>query len=68
MLTIDKSETKGNKVCGMRLIIPGNDLMADAQCKTFEEAAMLVTNVLKRQIEKRKKHYSSIKTAGSSIE
>ena len=37
-LKLDKSDTKENKVCEIRLAIPGNDLLASAQCKTFEEA------------------------------
>ena len=32
LLKIDKSETKGNKICDIRLVIPGNDLLAGAQC------------------------------------
>jgi ribosomal subunit interface protein len=54
VLKINKSETKENKVCDMRLIIPGNDLLAGAQSKTFEEAAILAIGALEKQIEKRK--------------
>jgi ribosomal subunit interface protein len=54
VLKIDKSATKESKVCDMRLIIPGNDLLAGAQSKTFEEAAMLAIGALEKQIEKRK--------------
>lgn len=54
VLKIDKSETKENKVCTMRLIIPGNDLMAGAQSSTFEEATMHAIEALERQIHKRK--------------
>ena len=39
-LNVENSDTKENKACGIRLIIPGNDLWASAQCKTFEEAAV----------------------------
>ena len=54
LLKIDKSETKGNKICDIRLVIPGNDLLAGAQCKTFEEATMQVIEALEKQIEKKK--------------
>ena len=30
-LKLDKSDTKENKVCEIRLAIPGNDLLANAQ-------------------------------------
>ena len=52
--SIDKSDTKENKLCDLRLVIPGNDLMASAQCKTFEEATAQAVEALERQIEKRK--------------
>ncbi len=52
--SLDKSDTNENKVCDIRLVIPGNDLMARAQCKTFEEATAQAVEALERQIEKRK--------------
>ncbi|MCW3090169.1 MAG: raiA [Ferruginibacter sp.] len=53
-LSTDKSSTNENKVCDIRLLIPGNDLMAKAQCKTFEEATVHACDALTRQIEKHK--------------
>lgn len=52
--SIDKSSTKENKVCDIKLSIPGNDLIAKAQCKTFEEATSQCLDALHRQIEKKK--------------
>lgn len=52
--SIDKSGTKENKVCNIRLVIPGNDLLATAQCETFEEATAQSIEILERQIKKRK--------------
>ena len=52
--SIDKSDTKENKLCDIRLVIPGNDLMASAQCKTFEEAVAQAAGALEKQIEKKK--------------
>jgi putative sigma-54 modulation protein len=53
-LSTDKSENKENKVCAIRLVIPGNDLLASAQCKTFEEAVAQSCDSLNKQIEKQK--------------
>ena len=53
-LKLDKSDTRENKVCELRLAIRGNDLLASAQCKTFEEAAAQCVEVLEKQIKKRK--------------
>jgi putative sigma-54 modulation protein len=52
VLKIDKSEANENKVCDMRFIIPGNDLLASAQCKTFEEAAMLAIGALENKLKR----------------
>jgi putative sigma-54 modulation protein len=54
VLAIDKSSTNDNKFCEIRLIIPGNDLFAKAQCKSFEEATSETVSALERQIEKHK--------------
>ncbi|MEO5893337.1 MAG: ribosome-associated translation inhibitor RaiA [Ferruginibacter sp.] len=53
-LSTDKSATNENKVCDIRLVIPGNDLLAKAQCKTFEEAIAQAADALIKQIEKHK--------------
>ncbi len=53
-LSLDSSSTKDNKHCRIRLVIPGNDLLATAKCPTFEEAVLQSAEALERQIEKRK--------------
>ena len=53
-LKVDKSDTRDNKVCRIRLIIPGNDMLSGAQCKTFEAATAQAVEALERQIERRK--------------
>ncbi len=53
-LRLDNSHTKENKVCQIRLAIPGNDLLATAQCETFEKAILKVVKLLKRQVQKLK--------------
>ena len=50
----EKSHTKENKLCDIRLVIPGNDLLAHAQCKTFEQGIDKSIDVLIKQIEKKK--------------
>jgi putative sigma-54 modulation protein len=53
-LSLDKSTTNENKVCDIRLVIAGNDLIAKAQCKSFEEAVAEAADALVKQIEKHK--------------
>lgn len=53
-LKLDKSDSNENKVAEIRLAVPGKDLFAKKQCKTFEEATDLAVDALKRQIKKYK--------------
>lgn len=53
-LRLDNSDTKENKLCEIRLAIPGNDLLASAQCKTFEEAVSNAVEIIKGQIKRKK--------------
>ena len=53
-LRLDSSSANENKNCRIRLLIPGNDLLATAQCKTFEEAIAQSVEALEKQIKKRK--------------
>jgi len=54
ILRLEKSDTRDNKIAEIKLKIPGNDLFAKKQSKTFEEATDLAVDALKRQISKRK--------------
>ena len=63
--SVDKSDTKENKVCDIRLVIPGNDLLSSVQCKTFEEATAQAVEALEKQIEKKK---TKLNAARKSIE
>ena len=58
---IEKSSTNENKICEIRLIISGYDLMASAQCETFEAAIAETSEALERQIEKRKTKLLNVK-------
>ena len=54
VLRLDNSETKENKLCEIRLAIPGNDLMANTRCKTFEKAVSNAVEIIKGQIKRKK--------------
>lgn len=45
-------EARENKVVEVRLAVPGNDLFAKKQGKTFEEAAIEAAEALRNQINK----------------
>jgi len=51
----------------MRLIIPGNDLLATAKCRTFEEAVVQSAEALERQKQsgKQKREWLQNKITGS---
>ena len=53
-LKLDKSQKHDNKVCEIRLAVPGNDLFAKRQCKTFEEATNEVVEALQKQLRRNK--------------
>lgn len=53
-LKVDKNATNENKIVEIRLAIPGKELFAKKQCKTFEEATDLSVEALRRQISKHK--------------
>lgn len=51
-LRMDTSESKENKVCEIKAVIPGNDLFASRQTKSFEESVKVVVEALKHQIDR----------------
>lgn len=53
-LRLDKNNEQENKVAEVKILLPGNELFAKKQCKSFEEAADLAVRALKRQVEKHK--------------
>jgi putative sigma-54 modulation protein len=55
ILRVEKSATRDNKITEIKLLIPGNDLFAKKQSKTFEEATDQAIDALKTQISKRKR-------------
>jgi putative sigma-54 modulation protein len=53
-LKVDKSSERDNKLVEIKVLIPGNELFAKKQCKSFEEATDETLDALKAQIIKYK--------------
>lgn len=51
-LRMDTSESKENKICEIKAVIPGNDLFASRQTKRFEDSVKVVVDALKHQIDR----------------
>ncbi len=54
ILKLDKSGTTENKVAEISLAVPGADLFAKKQSKTFEESVDLSCDALRKQLIKKK--------------
>lgn len=54
VLKLDKDNEKGNKNATVMLDVPGGILVAERQCKTFEESVDLCVEALKKQLERTK--------------
>lgn len=53
-LKLENTEDDANKITEIRLNIPGNQLFASHQCKSFEEGTDLAVESLRKQIQKHK--------------
>lgn len=53
-LRLDKAQDKSNKIAEVRLLLPGKELFAKKQSKTFEEATDLAVEALRRQVRRYK--------------
>ena len=54
ILKVENSHKTANKVAEIKLMIPGNDIFAKKQCKSFEEATDTAVQALRRQLKKHK--------------
>lgn len=54
ILRVENSSTSDNKIVEVKLLVPGPDLFAKRQCRTFEEATDLAVEALRRQLKKTK--------------
>lgn len=53
-LKLENGESEANKIAEFKINIPGNQLFAKGQAKSFEEATDLAVESLRRQINKQK--------------
>jgi len=53
-LKLENSEDTDNRICEIRLAVPGNDLFAKRQAQTFELATSEVVDALEHQLNKLK--------------
>lgn len=53
-LKLENVDDEENKITEIKLMLPGNQMFAKEQCKTFEEATDLAVESLRKQIEKHK--------------
>ncbi len=58
-LKLENTDVEENKITEIKLLIPGNDLFAKEQCKTFEQATDKAVESLNRQLDKRKEKLRS---------
>ena len=60
MLNFDKSKKKftNNKEAKIKIEIPGNDLYAEKEATTFEEAVDLTLDALEKQVKKYKSKFN----------
>ena len=54
VLKVENSNNTENKVAEIKLLIPGNDIFAKKQCKSFEEATDTAVEALRKQLKKHK--------------
>lgn len=53
-LRLDKNSANENKIAEVKILMPGKELFAKKQCKSFEEAADLAVDALRKQVSKHK--------------
>jgi putative sigma-54 modulation protein len=53
-LKLENVEDEANKIAEIKLLLPGCQVFAKEQCKSFEEATDLAMESLRKQIEKHK--------------
>ncbi len=60
ILKIDNNSTGENKIAEIKLSVPGNDIFAKKQCKSFEEATDEAVEALRRQLKKHKEKLNKV--------
>ena len=59
-LKVDNTAATENKIAEIKLFIPGKELFAKKQCKSFEEAADLACEALRKQVRKHKSKHKDL--------
>ena len=62
-LKLENVEDEANKITEIKLMLPGNQIFAKEQCKTFEEATDLAIESLRKQIERHKQKKTAVAEA-----
>jgi putative sigma-54 modulation protein len=57
-LKLDKDHAQGNKVATLKLVMPGEELIAESRQKSFEEAVDTAIDALKRQVDRYKEKFA----------
>lgn len=65
LLKLDKADKRDNKICELRLVIPGNDLFAAKRSESFEDAVLKCVEAIKHQISRWKDSVNNGKLRGS---
>ncbi|MBI2279362.1 MAG: ribosome-associated translation inhibitor RaiA [Bacteroidetes bacterium] len=60
ILKIDNNSTGENKIAEIKLSVPGNEIFAKKQCKSFEEATDNAVEALRRQLKKHKEKLNNV--------
>jgi putative sigma-54 modulation protein len=60
IMKVDKDHEKGNKVATITLYMPGDDLVAKARARSFEEAVDEAIEELRTQIVKQKEKQAGV--------
>lgn len=58
ILKLDKDPEQGNKVATIKLEVPTETIVAEQQCKSFEEAIDGAIDAIKKQLEKHKDKFA----------
>lgn len=66
LLKKEKSDTNADKVCELKLVIPGNDIFASRRRATFEQAIMDSIQAVRPQIKKWKDNHDPSKIRGEA--
>ena len=65
LLKMDKSDSKDNKICELRLVIAGNDIFAEKRSSTFEDAVLRCVEAVEHQVNRWKDSVNNGKLRGS---